>query len=82
MNTATAPPPQARSVRTPAHLNTEYHTAAAAGLRNQPVAGTAGTSDLKRTRKRGRFNWAEKNTFTFFKVHVILSPSKHINTWS
>lgn len=52
---------------------------AAAEHHSRPAAGTAGTSDLKKTRKRGRFNLAERNTF---KAHLILSPPEHVRTLS
>lgn len=61
-------------------LNTEYHTVeaaevepAAAAHHSRPVAGTVGTSDLKKknthihTRKQDMFNVAKRN---IFKIHI------------
>lgn len=73
------------SLWTPAHLHTEYRTAASAGgapgaeCHSQPAAGTAGTSDLKETRQ-GKEAGLTQQKRNAFKAHLILSPFTHINT--
>lgn len=59
MSIATAPKPCASFLWTPAHLNTEGHTAVVAEVvpavaehHNQPAAGTVGTSDLKKDKRK------------------------------